>query len=310
MTVFLNQPIYQLIAGLLAVLSVASATRLGYGKTKHARTHPELHGNLKCRIRSWWLMIALFLGCCLAGKLGTVVLFAIISFLGLREFISQLNTHREDHGSLTWGFFIILPIQYLLIAFEKFEVFYLFIPIGGLAIVVFRNLLAGTPNGFLARTSQFYFALMICVYSLGFVPAITFLKGGTGLLLFFVICAQTNDVFQYLSGKLFGKTALAPNISPNKTLEGAIGGILLTTSLAALIHPVTPFNPLVAAGLGFGIACLGIGGDLLLSAIKRDLEVKDFGEMIPGHGGIMDRVDSLVIAAPAYYFGVRWLLLL
>ena len=118
-------------------------------------------------------------------------------------------------------------------------------------------------------------------------PAISFISSepyvGLGLLLFFMICIQANDVLQYVSGNLFGKTSLSPKISPDKTIEGAIGGILATGALAAIIHIVTPFTPLVAAGLGLGIACLGIVGDLLLSAIKRDLDVKDFSNMIPGH---------------------------
>ena len=307
-----NHPIMHLVGGIFAILAIASVARVAYSKSTHAKSNPTFHNNLRHRINSWWVMIGIFLIACCLGRLGPVLLFAGISFLGLREFISQLNTKREDHGSLTWCFFVILPIQYLLIAFEKLEWFYLFIPLGGLAIIIVRNLLAGKASGFLSRTSQIYLAMIICVYSLGFVPAITQTAGGfssgIGLLLFFITCIQANDVFQYITGNLFGKRSLSPNISPNKTIEGAIGGVLVTGLLGVVIHSVTPFTPLAASAVAIGVACLGIGGDLLLSAIKRDLKVKDFSELIPGHGGVLDRVDSLVLAAPGFYFATKLLL--
>ncbi len=311
--VLLNHPAaLPVLGGLLGTLSTASLARAGYGRTRHAHSHPTFYRNLTQRIRAWWAMVAVFALSCLVGTAGPVVLFAGVSFLALRELVSQMSTERADHGSLLWIFYAVLPAQYLLIGLGQLQWFAIFAPVAGLAIIVVRNLIAGDAENFLSRTSQTYLAAMLTIYAIGYVPAIaqlgTSLVAGIGLLLFFTICAQASDVLQYLSGNLFGKRALSPHISPNKTLEGAIGGILATGLLAAALHGLTPVSIGVAALLGMAISLLGICGDLFLSAIKRDLGVKDFSTSIPGHGGVLDRVDSLVFAAPVFFWPMTGLL--
>ena len=127
-----------------------------------------------------------------------------------------------------------------------------------------------------------------------------------GLLLFLLIVVQGSDVLQYVWGKTLGKHPIAPNVSPNKTWEGFIGGVLSATALGAALWWVTPFTPLMAALLAFISCVMGFAGGLVMSAIKRDRGIKDFGSIIPGHGGIMDRLDSLCFAAPVFFHAVRF----
>ena len=152
--------------------------------------------------------------------------------------------------------------------------------------------------------------LMICVYCVSHAPALLTLPlsngGGPKLLLFFLLVVQLSDVFQYIWGKLLGKRKIAPRISPNKTWEGFIGGVGTATALGASLWWVTPFRPLQAAGMSLAITLLGFAGGLTMSAIKRDRGVKDYGTLIEGHGGVLDRIDSICFAAPVFFHLTRY----
>jgi phosphatidate cytidylyltransferase len=130
--------------------------------------------------------------------------------------------------------------------------------------------------------------------------------GRTGLLFYLVLIAQLNDVLQYTFGKLFGRRPIAPAVSPNKTWEGFIGGTVTTVAVGTALWWATPFPPLVAAAMSLVITIMGFAGGLTMSAIKRDRGVKDFGALIEGHGGVLDRVDSLLFAAPVYFHLIRF----
>ncbi|MFD2846561.1 phosphatidate cytidylyltransferase [Dietzia aerolata] len=129
---------------------------------------------------------------------------------------------------------------------------------------------------------------------------------GAHLLLFLLLVVQGSDVFQYIWGKTLGKHPVAPTVSPNKTWEGLVGGVLTATALGAALWWITPFTPLQAAALAFVSCVMGFAGGLVMSAIKRDRGIKDFDSVIPGHGGIMDRLDSLAFSAPVFFHLVRF----
>ena len=130
---------------------------------------------------------------------------------------------------------------------------------------------------------------------------------GAGLLLYLVVLTQANDIAQYIWGKLFGRRKIVPRVSPKKTWEGLIGGVITTVALAVLLAPkITPFDPLGAIVAGFIIGIAGFFGDVTISSLKRDLGIKDTGGMIPGHGGILDRVDSLIYSAPLFLHFTRY----
>ncbi len=263
--------------------------------------------NLNTRIDAWWFMVAIIAIAILTGGLGSYVLFGITSFLALREFITLIPTTRADHRALFWAFFVITPLQYVLVAFKAYGLFTLMIPVYGFLFILIRLVLAGDTRRFMERSAAVLLALMICVYSLSFAPALLtlnvpgFAGQGAKLLLFLVIVDQFSDVFQFIIGKLFGRRPIAPKISPNKTWEGFIGGVVCATVLGAAIWWATPFSWWEAGALAFTISLMGFFGGLVMSAIKRDRSVKDFGTFIRGHGGILDRIDSLTFAAPIFF---------
>ena len=186
------------------------------------------------------------------------------------------------------------------------------IPVYAFLLVTARIVLAGDTERFLERAATIQWGLLACVYCLSYVPAVLLLdiegyEGENAKLLFFlVVVVQLSDVCQYLWGKLVGRRRVAPTVSPNKTWEGLIGGVATATLVGTALWWVTPFEPWAAAAFALLIALMGFFGGLVMSAIKRDRGVKDFGTMIQGHGGVLDRVDSLLFAAPIFFHTARF----
>jgi phosphatidate cytidylyltransferase len=268
--------------------------------------------NLNARIRAWWKMCAIFAVAVLSGRIGALVLFAILSFLAMREYITLVPTRRADHRTLFWSFFVIMPLQYYLIGIQWYGLFAIMIPVLACIFIPPSIAIAGDTEHFLERASKIQFGIMVCVYSLSHAPALLLLRipGFEGhdarLLLYLVIVDQMSDVLQYVWGKLVGKHKIAWRVSPNKTWEGLAGGVTSATALGTALWWATPFTPLESAGISLMICLLGFAGGLTMSAIKRDIGIKDFGVVIEGHGGILDRIDSLCFAAPIFFHLVRY----
>ena len=297
------------IAGLLLLSSVIVAilkARQPAGKTNPVIT------NLDSRVRAWWVMVAIFSVALFTGGLGSVILFALTSFFALREFVTLTPTKAADHRGLFWAFFVIVPVQYYLVATQWYGLFAIFIPVYAFLFIPIRCALAGDAERFLERTAKVQWALMVCVYFVSHVPALLMLKipgyegGNARLLLFFVLIVQISDVLQYVWGKLFGRHKIAPVLSPSKTWEGFIGGVLSASALGGALWWATPFTPWQAAAFSLVITLMGFFGGLVMSAIKRDRGVKDYGSIIEGHGGVMDRIDSICFAAPVFFHLVRY----
>lgn len=301
-----------IFAGAVAVLIVASAIGLIL-KLRFAPEEP--HGvidNLNSRIRAWWWMVGILAVAFWLGKGGVIVLFALLSFFALREYITLCYTRRGDHLVLLLAFFIALPVQYALIWIDWYGLYSIFIPVYAFLLLPIFAALGADTTRFLERASKVQWGLMICVFCLSHVPALMTLNipgyEGRNLLLiaFLVLVVQGSDVLQYIWGKLLGRHKVAPELSPSKTWEGLIGGVVSATVLGAALHGITPFTALEAALVALVICLMGFFGGLVMSAIKRDRGVKDWGSMIEGHGGILDRVDSVVFAAPIFFHMVRY----
>lgn len=268
--------------------------------------------NLNARIKAWWVMVGLLALAFWIGRLGIILLFAFISFQCLREFISLTHTRRGDHQALVWCFFFFLPLQYVLIATNWYGLFSILIPVYAFLLLPIAASLGSDTTRFLERAAKMQWGLMIGVYCLSHVPALMTLEipgyaGRNALLIaFLVLTVQSSDVFQYVWGKLLGRRKIAPEISPSKTLEGLLGGVLTSTAVGAALWWITPFNPWQAALVALAINIMGFFGGLVLSAIKRDRGVKDWGSMIEGHGGMLDRVDSISFSAPIFFHIVRY----
>jgi phosphatidate cytidylyltransferase len=268
--------------------------------------------NLNARIAAWWVMVAAIGIAFLLGKTGVIVLFAFASFAALREFLTLTHSRRGDHWALLLAFLIGIPGQYWLVWHEWYGLYSIFIPVYGFLVLPIVSVLRGDTTRFLERIASLQWGLMISVFCLSHIPALLTLDipgfAGKELLLvaFLVIVVQGSDVLQYVFGKLLGRHKLAPGLSPSKTWEGLLGGVASATALGAGLWWITPFTPLQAAGMAFVVCLMGFLGGLVFSAIKRDRGVKDWGRMIPGHGGMLDRLDSVIFAAPIFFHFTRF----
>ena len=312
-----NQKFIWLIGGVATLLLVASIigwvlkSRLSKAQNPSEQAQKVVN-NLIARVNAWWVMVAIFAVAFLAGKLGTILLFGAISYFALREFITLTPTRLGDHRALSLAFFLLIPLHYYLIYIEWYTLFSILIPVYAFLLMPSISVLAQDTENFLERTAKIQWGVMIAIYCISHAPAllllpITDFAGQNALLLFyFMLIVQLSDVLQYVFGNLFGKTKVAPMVSPNKTLEGLIGGGLSTIIIGAMMWWITPFTPLQSAGMAAIIVIMGFLGGLVMSAIKRSLGAKDWGNMIEGHGGMLDRMDSVSFAAPIFFHLVRY----
>lgn len=301
---------FPLFSGLVAILVTASAISAVL-RWRAGKPSPTLT-NLNDRINAWWVMVAVLAVAFLFGMNGLVVLFALISFFSLREFVTLTDTRRSDHWILLGMFGIIIPAQYWLVWTEWYGLFTIFIPVYCFLVMPALTALHGDTENFLERIAAQQWAIMISVYCMSHVPALLSLNipgfEGRKLLLvaFLMITVQGSDVLQYIWGKMFGKHKVAPSVSPSKTWEGLIGGLGSASLLGAALWWLTPFTPLQAGLVAFMAGGMGFLGGLVASAIKRDQGVKDWGHLIEGHGGMLDRADSLVFSAPIFFHIIRY----
>jgi phosphatidate cytidylyltransferase len=294
-------------------LIVASLVGFALSRGVKSEERKATIDNLNARIRAWWIMIGIFSISFVIGPAGSMLLFAFISVLALREYVSLISTTRADHRTLFWSFFVFTPLQYWFWYKGWYGVAVILIPVYAFLFVPIRLALAGETTGFLDRAARIQWGLMVCVYCISYAPALLTLnvpgyqRQDAKLLLFLVIVVQLSDVFQYIWGKLLGKRKIALSISPNKTWEGFVGGVATAVALGTALWWMTPFSPLQALLLSMAVALMGFAGGLTMSAIKRDRGVKDFGSAIEGHGGILDRMDSICFSAPLFFHLTRWI---
>ncbi len=240
-------------------------------------------------------------------------MFAFISFFALREFITLTPTRPGDHRALSLAFFVLIPVQYWLIAIHWYALFSIFIPVYAFLLLPALSVLAEDAENFLERTAKIQWGIMITIYCISHAPALLLLdipgyqgRGRPAAVLSGAWWCNSATCCSTCSAKLFGKTKIAPVISPSKTVEGFIGGAASATLIGAAMWWITPFTPLQSAAMAFVIVLMGFLGGLSLSAVKRSLHAKDWGTMIKGHGGIMDRMDSISFAAPIFFHLTRY----
>ena len=298
-----------LFSGIAAVLVAASL--IGFVLTLRYAQSPVV-GNLNTRIKAWWVMVVLIGFAFEAGKAGVITLFAIASFAALREFLTLTRTRRGDHLALAAAFFVVLPLQYYLIWIDWYGLYAILIPVYVFLLLPVVAALRGDTASFMRRIAEVQWGLMISVYCVSHVPALLTLPipgfDDRKLLLiaFLILVVQSSDVLQYVWGKLLGRHPIAPSLSPSKTVEGFVGGIVSATLIGAALWWITPFSPWQAAIMALVVILMGFCGGLVMSAIKRDRGVKDWGQMIEGHGGMLDRLDSVIFAAPIFFHLTRY----
>jgi phosphatidate cytidylyltransferase len=301
-----------LLLAVFGVLVLASTISVILGRRVKSEGGKATVANLRARVNSWWIMVIVLFAALSIGRLGSVIIFGLISFLALREFLTATPTRRGDYWSLFAAFFVILPYQYWLVHTAWYGMAAIMIPVYAFILIPILTVLKPDVTDFLERNARTQWGLMVCVYFISHIPLLETLHlpelpmGSAGLIIFLVTVIQGSDVLQYVWGKLLGKRPVSPALSPKKTLEGLIGGVISASLLGAAMHRLTPFSPLQAFGVSLLLCAMGFFGGLVMSAIKRERGIKDWGTLIEGHGGMMDRIDSLCFSAPLYFHLLRY----
>jgi phosphatidate cytidylyltransferase len=304
-----------LVGSVLSLLGIATGVGQLLKRQADSGLDSAVVEQFNLRIRAWWLLCAVLAAAFLFGSLATEILFGLLSFWALREFITLTPTRVADHRALFWVFFVFTPLQYVLVALNNYALYSILIPVYAFLFIPARIALAGDYKRYLERCAKIQAGLMICVYCLSYAPALLQLnlyKNGlkydnSRLLFFFVLVVVAGDAFGYLCEKLMGKHVIVPTINANKSWEGFLGGVGCATLFGTALAWATPFDVLQTAGMSLVITTMGFAGGLTMSAIKRDRGVKDYGTLVEGHGGVLDRIDSICFAAPVFFHFARYL---
>ena len=288
---------------ILAILVLSSIALGVWGLFSKSKMLKEL----KTRTKSWWIMCTLFITATIISNVITYVCIGFLSFAALREFYSVIRLRKSDRAGMLWCY-LAIPVQYYLAYRGWYELFIVFIPVFMFVWIPFILVLQGETKMIMSSMAGLPTSLMLCVFGLSHMaylislPEIDgFSAGGKGLLLFLIFITQINDVMQFIWGKLIGKHKILPKISPNKTWEGFVGGLISSIIIGYLMSFLTPLYDWQVVIVSFFIAGVGFVGDVVVSAIKRDMGVKDMGQAIPGHGGVLDRIDSLALTTPIFF---------
>ncbi len=317
----LTTPVRLVLLGVFGALLIASIISIVLVKRQ---PHKDL-SELRARIRTWWVIAGLVAGSLLLSPKTAIWFLALVSFLALKEFFSLVPSRRADRRVMIWAYAAI-PVQYAWIAAGQYGIFVVFIPVFLFLLLPARMIFIGETKGFLQAIATVQWGVMGTIFFLSHAAYLLVLKvaddpfitpvwssenaslfPGPGLFLLLLVLTQSNDVAQYVWGKSFGRHKITPRVSPNKTWEGFLGGLATTIALAALLGPAITMLDLPRAAIaGFIVGVTGLLGDLNISALKRDLGVKDAGSTLPGHGGVLDRIDSLIFTAPVFLHFVRF----
>lgn len=291
------------MASVFGLLVLATTTRLILKFKNPQKDYTEL----RQRIQSWWWMVTMLFVVLADSHTASVVFFAFLSFLALKEFLSIVATRQADRRVIFWAY-VAIPVQYYWVHLAWYGMFIIFVPVYVFLFLPMRMVLIGETQGFIRSAALLHWAMMLTVYCVSHIAYLLSLEplnqqaGSVGLVLFLLFMTQGNDVCQYIWGKLLGRHKIIPKVSPNKTWEGFIGGFVTITLCAGWLAPLlTPLTMLQGFGAGAIIAIAGFIGDVVLSSVKRDLRIKDSSHLIPGHGGLLDRMDSLLYTAPLFF---------
>ncbi|MBK6599661.1 MAG: phosphatidate cytidylyltransferase [Proteobacteria bacterium] len=305
----IQPPVLWTLAGILVALITATLLSQWLKRANPNKDYSELVQ----RVNSWWWMAGIFALAVALNVNVAIGFFTFLSFLALKEYLSLIPTRRADRRVLFWCY-LAIPIHYYWVYDRWYELFVIWIPVWMFMLVSARMVMIGDTKDFLRAVGTLQWGMLTMVFALSHLAYLLVLPerigqtvGGAGLVLFVVLLTQLNDVAQYVWGKSFGRNKITPTVSPKKTAEGLLGGVLTTTAVAVWLAPIlTPLSPAHSIAVGLIIGIGGFLGDVTISALKRDLNVKDSGSLIPGHGGILDRVDSLTFTAPLFFHFMKY----
>lgn len=245
----------------------------------------------------------------IAGGYLALILSLILSFICFREFVSTIELKGSDYWPLLFTFYIAIPLQYFLVALHVSFLFLIFLPVYAFLLGPMLATLGNDNDRFLERAAKYHWAQLICVYCISYLPAIGLIPlienkhSATGLtsLIHLALMIWVSDLSQFVLNGLIGKKPLAPQIAPRKTWEGTVVGMVVGVLFGSATYQLTPMPFIGAVLLSICICSIGLLGSLIMSSVKRSLKIKVWSDLLPGHGGFLDRFDSLIFAAPIYY---------
>jgi len=301
-----------IVVGLLTIATIVGQV---IKRQPHLGLHAAAIESFNGRVRAWWIICSL-LAVAFLSPLLTVILFGCLSFWALREFITLTPTRLGDHRALFWVFLFFTPLQYVLVGMGDEDLFSVMIPVYAFLFIPARVALSGDFKRFLERVAKIQSGLLICVYCLSFAPALLYLpmqeqdsRGNARLLFFFVVIALFSEAMQFMWSRLYGQHVIAPTINAARTWEGLIGGTVSAALAGITLYYFTPYQDVWQAALmSMVVAVMGFAGAMTMSAIKRDRGVRDYGTLVEGHGGVLDRIDAICFAAPVFYLLTKQLL--
>ena len=272
--------------------------------------HPQLIRDL----RALWIGTLVFWLSWVAGAMGATLLFGVFSFLALREFITLAHTRRSDHRSLILAFFVVLPMQYMLVGLRSFDLFSVFIPVYVFLAIPVLSALAGDPERFLERNAKIQWGIMVCVFGLSHAPALLLLElkdysgRGAFLLFFLVMASATAQIVQELFSRWLRRRPVARHIDRSFSYRAWLCGAAAAALVGLLLVWITPFRPWEAAAMGCVAGACGTLGEFVMKALKKDAGVGYWGNQasVTGAVGLLDRVAPLCFAAPVFFHSVRW----
>ncbi|MEJ8854630.1 phosphatidate cytidylyltransferase [Variovorax robiniae] len=324
--------LFLIVFGILAIVSIATLIIGLRERRNHDRGEAWLQdfNDFRRLLRTSWGMAVLFWTGWVLGPGAATFLFGLFAFLALREFITLSPTRRGDHRSLILAFFVVLPLQFILVGTAHFNLFTVFIPVYVFLAIPTVSALANDPSHFLERNAKLQWGIMVCVYGMSHVPALLMLsfpgfEGKSAFLVFFLVfVVQACMVVQHVIARHFvyppaeGTSKLrrwltrppfAPNVSRSFNWASWSAGMAIGTVVGGLMSFITPFKYGQAMAMSL-IACVaGSMGHLVMKALKRDRGIPHWGQKgvgVTGAAGLLDRVDALCFAAPIFFHSVRW----
>ncbi len=309
-----DEQVALLFVVLFGLLLLASGATALLALRERSTAQQAVDERVQRELRAVWVGAGVFWAAWASGPAGATLLFGVLSFLALREYVTLVQTRRGDHRSLLLAFFVVLPIQYVLVANRRFDLFTVFIPVYVFLAIPVVSALAGDPHRFLERNAKIQWGLMVCVHGLAHAPALMLLdlpgaRGrGTFLLFFLVVVVSGAKLAQTAAARLLRTRPLARHIDRSFSLPVWGLGVATGAGLGLALVWITPFNPWQALALGAIAAAAGALGDLVMQALKKDAGVRSWGNTssVTGAVGLLDRLAPLCFAAPVFFHSVRW----
>ncbi len=309
-----GQEIGLLFVLLFGVLALATGGAFLYSLGERTEKQHERHGRFKRDLRAVWVGATLFWLAWISGPLGATLLFGVFSFLALREYITLMHTRRSDHRSLILAFFIILPIQYLLVGNRNFDLFSVFIPVYMFLLLPVVSALSGDPERFLERNAKIQWGIMVCIFGLSHTPALLLLDfpsiegRGAFLVFFMVFTVGTAQIVQEAASRRLRRRPVARQISRSFSYRAWLIGAFSAALVGGLLYWITPFKPGQAMVMALIASAAGTMGEFVMKALKRDAGVRYWGNRssVTGAVGLLDRIAPLCFAAPVFFHSVRW----